>query len=138
LPWSRHHRLGRGRRHLPFRVLQPWHASTFVVPGVRRISSANLAGTIETVAVRSPDDSIAVIALNAGSAAKTFHDPLEQPILQLHAPGRCSSELQVGCAADPAIRSSRRRVHQHARNEVDRVSSTRGGDDVVGRGGGST
>jgi len=48
------------------------HASKFVVPGARRISSTTLGGSIETVAFRNPDNSIALIALNAGSASKTF------------------------------------------------------------------
>jgi glucosylceramidase len=48
------------------------HASKFVVPGARRISSTNLDGNIETVAFRNPDNSVAVIALNASSVSKTF------------------------------------------------------------------
>jgi glucosylceramidase len=48
------------------------HASKFVVPGARRISSTTLSGDIETVAFRNPDNSVAVIALNAGGSSKTF------------------------------------------------------------------
>lgn len=48
------------------------HASKFVVPGAARIDSSTYAGDIESVAFRNPDGSIALIALNAGSANKTF------------------------------------------------------------------
>ncbi|MFB6718995.1 glycoside hydrolase family 30 beta sandwich domain-containing protein [Kribbella sp. NPDC056345] len=48
------------------------HASKFVVPGARRISSTNVAGSVETVAFRNPDNSIALIALNPSGSARTF------------------------------------------------------------------
>ncbi|WP_328989466.1 RICIN domain-containing protein [Kribbella sp. NBC_01245] len=48
------------------------HASKFVLPGAQRISSTTFAGDVESVAFRNPDGSIALIALNAGSASKTF------------------------------------------------------------------
>jgi glucosylceramidase len=48
------------------------HASKFVVPGARRIASTSISGGIETVAFKNPDGSKALIALNAGSAARTF------------------------------------------------------------------
>ncbi|MFF1817816.1 glycoside hydrolase family 30 beta sandwich domain-containing protein [Kribbella sp. NPDC058245] len=48
------------------------HASKFVVPGARRISSTTVAGSVETVAFRNPDNSVALIALNPSSSAKTF------------------------------------------------------------------
>ncbi|MFC0625406.1 RICIN domain-containing protein [Kribbella deserti] len=48
------------------------HASKFVLPGAQRIGSSSYDGDIETVAFRNPDGSIALIALNAGSAGKTF------------------------------------------------------------------
>jgi glucosylceramidase len=48
------------------------HASKFVTPGARRISSTSFSGGIETVAFKNPDGSKALIALNAATAARTF------------------------------------------------------------------
>lgn len=48
------------------------HASKFVRPGAERIESTTHPGDVESVAFRNTDGSIALIALNAGTAAKTF------------------------------------------------------------------
>ena len=48
------------------------HASKFVRPGARRIASDSISGTIETVAFRNPDSTIALIAVNPSSAARWF------------------------------------------------------------------
>ncbi|MBP2161623.1 MULTISPECIES: glycoside hydrolase family 30 beta sandwich domain-containing protein [Asticcacaulis] len=47
------------------------HASKFVKTGAVRIASDSLGG-IDTVAFKNPDGSIALIAVNAGTALKTF------------------------------------------------------------------
>jgi glucosylceramidase len=48
------------------------HASKFVQPGAVRIDSTTTPGGIETVAFENPDGTIAMIALNAGSATADF------------------------------------------------------------------
>lgn len=48
------------------------HASKFVDPGAVRIESTNDKGTIETVAFKNPDESIALIAANTSETEKTF------------------------------------------------------------------
>jgi O-glycosyl hydrolase len=49
------------------------HASKFVMPGARRIASNTFGpGSIEDVAFKNPDGSIALIVLNADSVPRTF------------------------------------------------------------------
>jgi glucosylceramidase len=49
------------------------HASKFVMPGARRIASNTFGpGSIEDVAFKNPDGSIALIVLNADSVSRTF------------------------------------------------------------------
>jgi glucosylceramidase len=48
------------------------HASKFVQPGAVRVDSTTTPGGIETVAFENPDGTIAMIALNAGSATEDF------------------------------------------------------------------
>jgi len=49
------------------------HASKFVMPGARRIASNTFGpGSIEDVAFRNPDGSIAMVVLNADSVPRTF------------------------------------------------------------------
>ncbi len=48
------------------------HASRFVRPGAHRIESTARAGTLETVAFRNPDGSIALIAANPDTSATTI------------------------------------------------------------------
>jgi len=50
------------------------HASKFVVPGAYRIESTTFEqGSLESVAFRNPDGSIALIVLNSGGSALPFN-----------------------------------------------------------------
>lgn len=48
------------------------HASRFVDPGAYRIASNSFSGDIENVAFKNPDGSKVVVAVNMGTAQKTF------------------------------------------------------------------
>jgi len=48
------------------------HASRFVKPGARRIASTTITDTLESVAFRNPEGSIALIVLNPGKAEHSF------------------------------------------------------------------
>jgi glucosylceramidase len=48
------------------------HASRFVRPGARRIASAGVADSLESVAFRNDDDSKILIVVNTGATARQF------------------------------------------------------------------
>ncbi|QNE22769.1 glycosyl hydrolase [Kribbella qitaiheensis] len=48
------------------------HAAKFVKPGAKRIASTTYGNDIETAAFQNPNGSIALVALNANSAQRTF------------------------------------------------------------------